>query len=254
MNIKTSWVFLLLLIPVAVSAQPDFGSLQEKWIQAFNDETDINGLVFGRGYLFYRDGETFQIDLSFPDSVNFEPDGGLSSYSQLRLFRHDERRMVTAGTLRYRENPHVLLTGWRETPEGWKREIDILLSGRSETDLSTSVTQQLDAEREEWVRLANRHDPAAHIRASYTEGAVYFSNGSRSDGHTGIAERYSYMKNPGYQVDLEAAWQLPVSGNRVLEVGRYFTGDVRRGDGGLYVILWQPQAPEKWKIVLDFNF
>jgi hypothetical protein len=62
------------------------------------------------------------------------------------------------------------------------------------------------------------------------------------------------MANPDYQVDLQARRLQPTSGDRVPEIGRYFTGPRRSGSGGLYVILWERRENDDWKIAFDFNF
>jgi len=245
---------LLLVVAMANQAQPDFTELHHEWMDRVNEEDTLNGLLFGRGYLLYRNGEALNGTPAASDRFNPGFDRELSTYRRLRLFRQDDGRYLTLGTVSYGSVPHILLTGWRLTPGGWKREIDLLLPEETDHDLTPGIRLQLDREREQWVRLANRHDPPSHIRRSYTKNAVYFSNGSRSDGWSGIADRYVYMKNPDYRVDLEASYLKRTGEGNVLEIGRYFTGSVRRGEGGIYVILWKPQPSDRWKIGLDYNF
>lgn len=63
------------------------------------------------------------------------------------------------------------------------------------------------------------------------------------------------MENPDYQVDLKEQQLWEISEELILELGRYFTGPERTGNGGIYVILWEQERPSKeWMIALDFNF
>lgn len=244
----------LFLFSLGSQAQPDFQTAQNRWMQALNEDAGVKELLFPKGYLFYKDGNVTESDNeSSADGLGL--DRQISSYKQLQLFKHDEARYITIGNIIYGEDAYIIMTGWMKADSGWTKMIDIMVAQQSDTSLSEIIEQQLSEERLEWVRLANQHDPAAHIQASYTQDAVYYSNSSRSDGHSGIAERYSYMKNPNYQVDLESSRMLQTKANEVLEVGRYFTGKVRRGSGGLYVILWEKKEEvDGWKIKLDFNF
>lgn len=245
-------LILLLFISITGRAQPDVDHLQARWMASVNEEDEIQNRLSPLGYLFYKDGGAFEVE----NNSNYPLEGKLTAYATIRIFRHDALRYMSLGRLKLGDEPYLLLTGWRDTEEGWTREIDIMVGRDPEipSELSVSLKKQLWETRNEWVRLANRHDPLNHVQNSYTADAVYFGNGTRSDGHSGIAERYSYMENPDYQVDLEAAYQIQYQKEEVLEVGRYFTGEVRRGTGGLYVILWQRQASGEWKIKLDYNF
>lgn len=244
---------LLTFISLQACAQPDFSSIQSDWISSVNKGESPEQLLFPRGYLLYVDGNVIRAgEQSSADDLWI--DGKLADYQQIRQFEHDEFRFLTLGDVLLDQNEHVLVTGWRKTETGWTKEIDLLLPQTSDSGISESVNRQLVKEREEWVELANQHEPAIHIRTSYTKDAVYFSNGEQSDGHSGITERYAYMKNPNYVVDLEASYLRQISDTRVLEVGRYFTGKERRGSGGIYVILWQKQSTDDWKIGVDFNF
>ena len=166
----------------------------------------------------------------------------LQRYIPLQTFQHDKFRYLTVGKLIISADSLLLLTGWREVEGSWLKEIDVVLTiESSSTKIDNETEQLLSDERRKWVNLANEHNPEAHIKVSYTEDATYFGNGQKSEGRQEIAERYFYMENPNYQVDLEKKQLWRISENNVLEVGRYFTGSERRGNGGLYVILWEEQ-------------
>ncbi|MCW9713917.1 hypothetical protein LQ318_13480 [Aliifodinibius salicampi] len=243
---------LFTFISLQAYSQPDFAFIQNDWISSVNKGESFQQLLFPKGYLLYFNGNpTFSSQENPVD--DFGIDGELADYQQIKQFEHDQFRFLTLADVSLDQKVCSLLTGWRKTETKWSKEIDILLAQTSDSNVSDSAKQQLNNERKEWIEFANRHDPAEHIRTSYTKDAVYFSNGMRSDGHSGITERYAYMKNPNYQVDLEVAYLRQTSDTQIIEVGRYFTGKVHRGSGGIYVILWQKQA-EDWQIGMDFNF
>lgn len=244
--------FTLLLISVSVQAQPDVDHLQAQWMAALNKGEEIQHRLSPLGYLFYKDGAAFEIAAG----DNYPLNGTLTSYASIKIFRHDASRYMSLGRLKSNGEPYLLLTGWKDTEEGWTREADIVVKRSPDvsSELSVSLKKQLYQARKEWVKLANRHDPMTHVQSLYTEDAVYFGNGTRSNGRAGIAERYSYMENPNYQVDLEASFQIQSKNDEVLEVGRYFTGKFPKGPGGLYLILWEKQASKEWLIRLDYNF
>jgi hypothetical protein len=178
----------------------------------------------------------------------------IEAYNHKQTFQHDRDRFITVGTLDTEIGNQALVTGWRKVDGEWKKEIDVILtiSGTLYKPADT-LMENLNQERRKWVKLANQHNPENHIRQSYTEDATYFGNGQKSEGRSEIADRYFYMENPNYQVDLEKEQLWSISENHVIEIGRYFTGPEKVGTGGIYVILWQQQE-EGWLIELDFNF
>ncbi|MBD3617551.1 MAG: nuclear transport factor 2 family protein [Gracilimonas sp.] len=251
---KTLYTLTLLLLPLSAFAQPDFETLQKQWVQTLQSGESSSD--------FYWEGRSFtyaEIDSSDSGSfirlVKSQRNPGIKSYKHRRVFRHADDRYLSAGNLITDKNQLVLLTGWRNVGGNWKKEIDILLTQKSpSSQVDEKRINALDTEREKWVTLANQHNPEAHIEVSYTEDATYFGNGRKSAGRAEIADRYSYMENPNYEVDLENEQLWNISEGQVLEVGRYFTGSVRSGDGGIYVILWEKQSNGSWQIALDFNF
>lgn len=258
-------LFMLLMLVISgntLFAQPGVKQMQQEWLMSLRYGQDLQSYQWDKGYFLYindREIEAGDLREELKALGMDRPD----DYIHHGNFRHDNHRYFTVGMLEAPAKKAVLLTGWKFTANGWKKETDVLLpylpgtsEGEKKADLvpGENLSERLDEEREEWVRLANLHDPAAHIRYSYTPDAEYYSGGQNSEGHAGIAERYSYMENPQYQVDLEKERLWKISDQQVLEVGRYFTGAERRGTGGLYTILWEKQPEGEWKIAMDYNF
>lgn len=250
---KTFFLFGVIFpaLPLLALAQPDFESLQRQWVQKIYSDESTAAFYWPKGALLYVNSEV--IDFQALHAVLYEQ-GDSITYQQEKIFEHDQHRYITIGMLKTSMDAILLVSGWRKTGDGWKKEIDILLTLKApKMQPAPALIAQLDAERKQWVALANKHDPKTHISYSYTSDAVYFGNGQRSDS-TSIAERYSYMKNPNYQVDLEKHYVRPISAREVLEVGHYYAGRREENAGGLYLILWQKSDSDRWKIALDFNF
>lgn len=246
--------FFLLLLPIqSLLAQPDFNSLQKDWIEKLDKDESYEDMMFDRGYLLYLNGRAYNNN-DFYEKERTDINLKFAGYEHIRSFEHNESRYGTVGFLSRENQSFILFTGWRYVEDEWKKEIDIILIRSIQEEIGDEIDAALYSERREWVELANQHNPLAHVRESYTEDAVYFGYGMRSDGHEDIAKRYNYMENTDYQVDLEKRQLTKISDYLVLEVGRYFTGGERKGKGGLYTILWERQNDDEWEITLDFNF
>lgn len=246
-------LFLFLLLPISLSAQPNLVSLQESWTDSIKARASASSFYWeGRNFTFTKintsDSESL-IKLSRSEKIT-----GLGPYEHLETFKHDEYRYIIVGTLPTNTETMLLLTGWRNVEGSWKKEIDVILTHEvNQFKLSDELTIALNKRRASWITRANQHNPKKHIEALYSKEATYFANGRKSEGREEIIERYVYMENPNYQVDLEKEQLWNISEDQVLEVGRYFTGSERVGPGGLYVILWE-LVDEEWMIRLDFNF
>ncbi|MDR9416297.1 MAG: hypothetical protein RI564_08435 [Gracilimonas sp.] len=249
---KLLFLFLLLL-PASIFSQPDLISIQQSWIDSLKTGQSLSSFYWESRNLTYTrittsDSESL-IQLSRSEQIK-----GLGSYEHIQTFKHDKYRFITVGTLDNNTESMILLTGWRDVDGSWKKEIDLILTHEADLfELDEEISNSLNDRRFDWVKLANQHDPQQHIKALYTADAMYFSNGQKSEGREQIIDRYAYMENPNYQVDLEKEQLWHVSKGQVLEIGRYFTGAERVGNGGLYVILWE-NVKNQWMIELDFNF
>lgn len=251
---KKAHILFFLFLWTGVQAQPDLISLQEEWVHSVKVGESVSDFYWSGKSLVYSKINTADAEalIQFAQSKELS---SLQNYRHLSYFRHDDLRYVTIGQLFSETDSLLILTGWRDVKGSWKKEIDIILTQISNTtETSDKINRLLNEERREWVKLANEHNPEVHIKATYTKEATYFGNGQRSEGWEEIAERYYYMENPNYQVDLEKEQLWKLSDEHILEIGRYFTGSERVGTGGIYVILWQKQQDGSWLIELDFNF
>lgn len=251
---KRAFIFYLFLICSSVQAQPDLVTLQQQWVDSVKAGESTFGFYWSGRSLVYTKINTKDAQ-SLIQLAKSEEIAGLQNYNHIQTYQHDKFRYITIGELKTHSDSLMLLTGWRDIDGRWEKEIDVILTLKNKTtEISRELDRLLNQERKEWVKLANQHNPEAHIKTSYTEDATYFGNGQKSEGQQEIAERYFYMENPNYQVDLEKERLWKISEENVLEIGRYFTGPKRVGDGGIYVILWEKQESGEWLIQLDFNF
>lgn len=247
------FLLVVLCLPVTLPAQPDLVSRQQSWVDSLKAGESVSSFYWeDRNLTFSR--VTTSDSESVTQLLLSEEVTGLEDYNHLDTFRHDDSRYITVGTLSSKTETMLLLTGWRDVDGHWKKEIDIILTREADQLMvSHELSETIDMRREDWVTLANQHHPKTHIDELYSEEATYFSNGQLSEGREEIVERYVYMENPNYQVDLEKEKLWLISEERIMEVGRYFTGPERIGDGGIYVILWE-HIDDQWMIALDFNF
>lgn len=252
--LTTFFALAFILLPSLSNAQEDLTSIQQTWVQTLQSGESTSDFYWEDRNLIYAKIQTKNTQL-FSETIKSGATSGIKSYQHEKTFEHDPARFITVGILETKSESNALVTGWRKADGDWKKEIDIILTlseNLEEPDLYLS--KELDAERKKWVELANQHNPENHIQQSYTEDATYFGNGQKSDGRIEIAERYFYMENPNYQVDLVKENLWTISESYILEIGRYFTGPDKVGAGGLYIILWETQEDNSWKIELDFNF
>lgn len=246
--------FALLVFSIqGVQAQTGIQKIQGEWLMTLKYGQPADDYAWEGGYLMFKEKEAMETTAAGP-LFQDEPNKAILRYVPGNEYPHDKHRYVSTGMIETGKNELFLLSGWRFTENSWKKEIDILLNLNADNTVPDSLQKVLANARDKWVILANKHQPLAHIQESYTPDAVYFSNGRSSVGTAAIAERYQYMANPVYQVDLESRELWNIEGDRVLELGRYFTGAEKTGTGGIYVIIWEKQASGDWKISLDFNF
>lgn len=234
------------MLPVWLGAQQSIQEIQSVWLKGKIGE--VHYWDNYKGYL-YSEKEGLR---SVKEIIDSGRSGGL--YKEAEAFEHDQRRILTLGKVTSVKKPFYLISAWRLNEAVWMKEMDLAIDVSEYEAVSESLLEILRSERREWVEYANRHNPDEHITVSYTVEAVYLSGGKESRGQEEIASRYSYMENPNYQVDLEGRHIQQLGDKSVLEVGRYFTGSVKKGNGGVYLILWQKQKNNEWKIGFDFNF
>ena len=102
---------------------------------------------------------------------------------------------------------------------------------------------------EAWMKYSNAHDHAQLIEVVYSPEAVYVNGGRVDVGRKEIIDRYVYMSNPNWEIQLIPLKQLNVQDDILFEIGRYESTGM-----GHYLIVWEKQESGTWQACLYFNF
>ena len=126
-------------------------------------------------------------------------------------------------------------------------QIELAVVYKKET--ATEDLAALDSARDQWMELCNSHQVAALVATLYHKEAYYFNRGRLLIGTESLTNEYSYMSSPNYSLQLTPQQVSFVSDTMAYELGRC------SGSYPLpYLIVWQKQADNSWKILLDSNF
>ena len=107
----------------------------------------------------------------------------------------------------------------------------------------------LDQARNTWMELCNAHQADELVKRIYTEDAYYYNRGRLLQGTASIAGEYSYMNNPAYSLKLTPKHIAFVTPGIAYEIGQC------SGSYPLpYMLLWQKQTDESWKVLMDSNY
>ncbi|MEM6805433.1 MAG: hypothetical protein AAF696_28805, partial [Bacteroidota bacterium] len=169
------------------------------------------------------------------------------SYEPLALIAQKQNNYFDMGYYVTEEGKYAAITGWKRLKGRWLREIQILYPLEKEiVEHSEKIIKEYAAK---WVKYSNAHDHAKLIEEVYSPDAVYANGGKVYAGRKEIVDRYAYMSNPSWQIELFPLKQLALSDHILFEIGRYESNGI-----GHYVIVWEKQESGKWQACLDFNF
>jgi hypothetical protein len=138
------------------------------------------------------------------------------------------------------------IIAWRNINGKWQRELEVL--DEKTTKNANDYPKGIDEARQKWIDYSNAHQPKQLVKNVYTKDAIYFNGGKVTKGTSAIAERYSYMKNDKWQIDLTAKCVTMVQPNLAYEIGEYKSTGI-----GHYILIWK-KVGKKWQAVFDFNF
>lgn len=138
------------------------------------------------------------------------------------------------------------IIAWRHINGKWQRELEVI--DEKTIKNANDYPKGIDAARQKWIDYSNAHQPLKLVKTVYTKDATYFNGGKVSKGTAAIAERYGYMKNEQWQIDLTAKCVTMVQPNLAYEIGEYKSTGI-----GHYILIWK-KVGKHWKAVLDFNF
>ncbi|MFO7867930.1 MAG: hypothetical protein R6U95_01360 [Bacteroidales bacterium] len=138
---------------------------------------------------------------------------------------------------------------WDKHNNSIKRELEVIYKKEVDTDAGDIVKKQ----RENWVRMANKHDVEAFLRTVFCDNSVYYWN-SKNELYTGIFEikdAYGYMADTNWSItDLQPLYMKQVHDSLIYEIGKYLSG----GYVGCYTLVWKKNKKNEWKVFLDSNY
>lgn len=167
----------------------------------------------------------------------------------IQFIEHDSTHIFDLGYYKgWQKKDYAYLIAWNKTEGKWKKEFETIHSF-DKSAISSFDEKEIDAARKLWVERSNSLDHRGLIENSYTSDAIYVNNGKVYKGTEEIVNRYSYMSQANWHIDLTGIKTFAVQENLVYEVGQYKSNGV-----GHYIILWEREESGTWKVALDFNF
>lgn len=229
------------------------GIQQQKmaWLKHLNNGTvtDLGtyylekaGLLWGHQY--FQDAE--QVATQWD---NLQP--GLGTLVEQRtsaVVRQDDSHYMELGYYKFSEQEptiYAYATAWKQVNGNWLRELEVVQLLFEQQEVNTG---EIDRARKLWVERSNAHDHEALVSLSYTSDAFYVNQGQSHQGTAAISERYSYMSQPNWQIELTKKSLMKVQNDLAFELGQYQSNGI-----GHYLIIWEKQGKD-WMVLLDFNF
>lgn len=239
--------FLLLISFQDLVSQTLADKQQKAWNLAVNKGEDLGKYYWSKATLFlsneiYTEKEQIQEQLK----QLIKTEGKITSIETKSTVLHRHNNFFEIGFYVFEKASYGFLIGWKKVGEDWLKEIEILFH---QAKVSTVDISEIDAARKKWVDLSNAHDHGALIREVYTADGIYVNQGKVDKGTDQIIERYAYMSNPDWKIQLYPKEFLQVQAGIFYEIGEY----VSNGKGH-YVIIWEKQKNGAWQACLDFNF
>jgi len=220
---------------------------QVAWTLAMNSSQKIashywqNATLILEHQLYSKPG---QIEEKLFDLVKSE--GKLIGQQPQKLIPHRDNNYFEIGHYQFKKSTFAYLIGWKKVENNWLREIEILFKT---DDTSKTDRSEIDKAREKWVELSNAHDHKVLVKEVYTPDALYINGGNSYQGTEQINDRYAYMSNPSWKIQLYPKELMQAQPGIYYEIGEY----VSNGKGH-YVIIWEKQESGEWQACLDFNF
>jgi ketosteroid isomerase-like protein len=224
--------------------------IQKAWIKSFNEGNieKIKTYYAGNSGI-YQDENLRRLDDGGLEQIQklHQDIGTLDDYSEVFYTEGRDGNVMSLGYLKKGKKLYSSLIAWRKVENNYYKEFETILEVNDGDILFHP--KLLSAQRRNWEKFSNAHDPAGLIRNVYTSDAYYFNRGQIDQNREKIIDRYQYMANPNWKIRLEQRGLIPVSNHEVLEIGNFYSG----GEGQ-YLLIWEKTSSGDWQIKLDFNF
>jgi len=106
---------------------------------------------------------------------------------------------------------------------------------------------EIDLQREAWIKYCNAHNAENLINSMYTENTMYYNHRPMVVGRANLIPIYSYMNNPNYELTLQPLVVEPVSERLVYEIGQ-----CKGSYNGKYILIWK-KTDKGWQVLFDAN-
>ncbi len=245
-----------IVLPVASFSQTpkEFSKLRTKWLYRVKKDTKKLPLLYLKQAMLVRpDQHVFGQDairLFVEDNPGLF--AGYNGTESLHLFEHSDRKVLDIGYLLHQDARKKVLdrllyvVAWRKIDDIWLRELDIFLPAET----AEFVPDDMAETRAEWINLANGRDPHALAESIFLHDAVYLNNSEASTGHAAIAQRFDFIRNPAFSINLKNEKLCRLDDTTAIDIGNWKTDDFV----GYYLILWKKDEAGEWKISLYFNY
>lgn len=220
-------------------------AVHTEWQSVINSDS-LKILYHPQAYKVFPDG-TY---IKGQDAINkFYQDANLEigevySDTLLTADKNGHYAYEIGGFLTKKGQPYKHLIIWNLQSSIPVRELEMF----AETEFYQPALKEIDNSRREWVRYCNTHDAKALVNAMYIDSALYYNHKPMVIGQAALTEEYAYMNQASYNLDLTPLYSAQVSDELVYEIGQC-SGSYN----GKYVIVWEKQADNRWKVFLDSN-
>ncbi len=221
-----------------------------KWLTLFNTEVDRIGTIYTEDALLFSptgnriEGQE-EIQSYFTDLAS--QDIRVDSVGTIQKVQADPRHQYDyeIGTYTNSEGQSfVQLIIWRVNEEESLKELEVI----STEHTSTADTSGINAARNLWMELCNKHDAAQLVKEVYTADALYYNHKPLVIGTESITKEYAYMNDPKYSLQLQPIIVKPVNDSTAYEIGQ-----CSGAYGGKYVFVWKKVEGQGWKVYMDSN-
>ena len=115
-------------------------------------------------------------------------------------------------------------------------------------EVTLDIISTINARRKEWIELCNQHNARELVTKLYSKEPIYYNHKPVITNVDSLVKEYSYMNNPKYALNLSPKHIEIVNSQLIFEIGQC-SGSY----GGKYILIWEKDENEEWRIKIDSN-
>ncbi len=262
MSIKQRLVFIILIIiilPNCLKIKPktkiekctdELKENRNLWIKYYNSGSDkISKLYIKDGALFTENSMTSGNENVSNFLLN-KNKLNIKSFKTEKIILHDLNNILELGFLETDDFDKIYyLTAWNKINGFWLRELDVLYPKNN----VIQNTNKINLARLNWVEMLKAHDIIDLVDCLYLKNSIYFYNGKINHGRENVVKAFieSGMAEENFNMNLHPIDVLLIQEKVAFESGEYLINNQTKGH---YLLVWNKDEDDSWKIVLDFNF